>query len=624
MGFGGAIATCFRKYVDFTGRARRKEYWFWHLFYLLALCSCLWRSMAPSWPLMAARSCSRRWESWPLRCPHLRSSCDGCTTPTIRDGCISSCSSRSSGSSSSSSSCANAEPRGRTGLGPTRWAWTWRGPSNSGASLPAAREPHHLAPGRADACSPACQNGSCNRKITLVRGVAGNRRIVTTTRDAEGATVAEEAYYLDGSRNQQGPVPIAEIGRLIRGGTIRRDTLVWYPGMPDWRPASQVTELASFFSGAVPPPRPPAGPPPGQAMPPARRLPCSAGHPWRARIRAWDRKPSARPIGCRQGHGFRRRHRDLLPQIRGFHRKSPPGGILVVDVVQRAGLLGLGRRRCDDRQRSAARARCRIWWVWRCSCRRSPRECGVCMTPTAVGGGCSSGSFRWSDGSSSSSSCASAEPRGRTGSGRTRWGRTWRRHSNRRPSDLFALATRTSLPCWSSGPLFARLPKRIVQPQDRARSRRGRQRGATATRDAEGPTVAEEAYYLDGSRNQQGPVPIAEIGRLIRGGAIRRDTLVWYAGMTDWRPAGDVSELASLFVPAAPPRPPAGPLPPQAPRPSAQAPRFPAAAPRAHSPAAHGSGGAARSTRRPMAWLPSGRCGACSGACSWSSSAISS
>jgi uncharacterized membrane protein YhaH (DUF805 family) len=74
--------------------------------------------------------------------------------------------------------------------------------------------------------------------------------------------VAEEAYYLDGSRNQQGPVPVAEIARLVRNGTIRRDTLVWYPGMPDWRPASQVNEFASLFGQAAPPPRPPAGPSP--------------------------------------------------------------------------------------------------------------------------------------------------------------------------------------------------------------------------------------------------------------------------------------------------------------------------------------------------------------------------
>jgi hypothetical protein len=91
--------------------------------------------------------------------------------------------------------------------------------------------------------------------------------------------------------------------------------------------------------------------------------------------------------------------------------------------------------------------------------------------------------------------------------------------------------------------------------------------------------VAEEAYYLDGSRNQQGPVPMAEIARLIRGGTIRRDTLVWYAGLPEWRAAGQVSEFAALFAPAAPPRPAAGPLPPQAPRPAAQAPRVGTAAP---------------------------------------------
>ena len=37
MGFGGAIATCFSKYVDCKGRASRPEYWWWYLFYSLVL-----------------------------------------------------------------------------------------------------------------------------------------------------------------------------------------------------------------------------------------------------------------------------------------------------------------------------------------------------------------------------------------------------------------------------------------------------------------------------------------------------------------------------------------------------------------------------------------------------------
>src|SRR5690348_1861656 len=32
MGFGEAIATCFRKFVTFSGRARRSEYWYFYLF----------------------------------------------------------------------------------------------------------------------------------------------------------------------------------------------------------------------------------------------------------------------------------------------------------------------------------------------------------------------------------------------------------------------------------------------------------------------------------------------------------------------------------------------------------------------------------------------------------------
>ncbi len=32
VSFGQAISTCFSKYCDFTGRARRSEFWFWVLF----------------------------------------------------------------------------------------------------------------------------------------------------------------------------------------------------------------------------------------------------------------------------------------------------------------------------------------------------------------------------------------------------------------------------------------------------------------------------------------------------------------------------------------------------------------------------------------------------------------
>ena len=35
MGFGQAVSTCFSKYVDFSGRARRSEFWWWQLFVII-------------------------------------------------------------------------------------------------------------------------------------------------------------------------------------------------------------------------------------------------------------------------------------------------------------------------------------------------------------------------------------------------------------------------------------------------------------------------------------------------------------------------------------------------------------------------------------------------------------
>ncbi len=35
MTFGDAVKTCFAKYADFSGRARRSEFWYWQLFQML-------------------------------------------------------------------------------------------------------------------------------------------------------------------------------------------------------------------------------------------------------------------------------------------------------------------------------------------------------------------------------------------------------------------------------------------------------------------------------------------------------------------------------------------------------------------------------------------------------------
>ena len=36
--FGGAIKVCFNKYVTFSGRANKCEYWYWYLFNIILMC----------------------------------------------------------------------------------------------------------------------------------------------------------------------------------------------------------------------------------------------------------------------------------------------------------------------------------------------------------------------------------------------------------------------------------------------------------------------------------------------------------------------------------------------------------------------------------------------------------
>jgi len=43
-------------------------------------------------------------------------------------------------------------------------------------------------------------------------------------------------HYADRDRQQHGPVDEAELRRLFRAGAIRRDTLIWNPGLPQWQP----------------------------------------------------------------------------------------------------------------------------------------------------------------------------------------------------------------------------------------------------------------------------------------------------------------------------------------------------------------------------------------------------
>ena len=58
----------------------------------------------------------------------------------------------------------------------------------------------------------------------------------------------------------------------------------------------------------------------------------------------------------------------------------------------------------------------------------------------------------------------------------------------------------------------------------------------------------KEYFYSDGV-NKFGPFSLEEL----RGKNITKETLVWFQGLSEWLPAGSISELSHFFSPSPPP-----------------------------------------------------------------------
>ncbi len=68
------------------------------------------------------------------------------------------------------------------------------------------------------------------------------------------------------------------------------------------------------------------------------------------------------------------------------------------------------------------------------------------------------------------------------------------------------------------------------------------------------PPLATAIHYFTGVNGQQaGPFDAQQVQQMIQSGTVKRDTLMWKAGMAGWAAADSVSELAALFTNVPPP-----------------------------------------------------------------------
>ena len=63
----------------------------------------------------------------------------------------------------------------------------------------------------------------------------------------------------------------------------------------------------------------------------------------------------------------------------------------------------------------------------------------------------------------------------------------------------------------------------------------------------------EDVYHVAENGQQLGPFALDALKQQIQSGQFTQDSLVWKPGMSTWQKAGELDELASLFVQAAPP-----------------------------------------------------------------------
>lgn len=75
------------------------------------------------------------------------------------------------------------------------------------------------------------------------------------------------SWYYARDNQRFGPVEQSEIQRLASTGVLGTDDLVWQPGLPQWRPAREIPEIATFFRPTHPGSYTPYPPPQSQPTP---------------------------------------------------------------------------------------------------------------------------------------------------------------------------------------------------------------------------------------------------------------------------------------------------------------------------------------------------------------------
>ena len=122
---------------------------------------------------------------------------------------------------------------------------------------------------KADAIAQAYKEAMQSQQSTVQQAISGIAQASTSQTPAMPAPPpvppmpTAETWHVSLGGQQSPPLQLAQVHQYIASGQVDAATMVWKTGLPQWLPASQVPELASYLASGPSAPPPLAGGPPG-------------------------------------------------------------------------------------------------------------------------------------------------------------------------------------------------------------------------------------------------------------------------------------------------------------------------------------------------------------------------
>ena len=94
-----------------------------------------------------------------------------------------------------------------------------------------------------------------NQMVSSMNNVIKSTTVPGANNPVGNNTKTDVVYYAAIDEKAAGPFSVTELSRLIADKKINKNTLIWQPGMSDWKKAEEIPEVLRMVA-LTPPPLP--------------------------------------------------------------------------------------------------------------------------------------------------------------------------------------------------------------------------------------------------------------------------------------------------------------------------------------------------------------------------------